>query len=224
MSFISKVIGKITGADSAAKGAEQAAQTQAQSAQMGIDQQQRMFEAFQASLAPYTQAGLPALAGQQDILGLNGTGAQTSAINGIANGPQYAALAQQGENAILQNASATGGLRGGNAQAALGQFRPQLLNQLIEQQYARLGGLTSLGQSSAAGVGNAGMQTGSNIAGLLQQQGAATAGGQLARAGVGQQGFGTALQLGTTAAAIYGLGGFGAAPAAGSGAIGNTLF
>lgn len=224
MSFVGKLLGKVTGADAAAKGAEQAAATQAQSAQLGINQQQQMFDAFRASLDPYMQAGLPALSGQQDILGLNGTGAQTSAIDGIANGPQYAALAQQGENAILQNASATGGLRGGNAQASLGQFRPQLLNQLIEQQYARLGGLTSLGQSSAAGVGNAGMQTGSNIAGLLQQQGAATAGGQLARGGVAQQGFNTAAQI---AAMAFGAGAFGGGPAAagaGSGTVANKLF
>lgn len=223
MSFVGKLLGKVTGADAAAKGAEQAAATQAQSAQLGINEQQRQFDAFQAALAPYMQAGAPALAGQQNLIGLNGAGAQQTAIDGIANGPQYTALAQQGENAILQNASATGGLRGGNAQAALGQFRPQLLNQLIEQQYARLGGLTSLGQSSAAGVGNAGMQTGSNIAGLLQQQGAATAGGQLARGGVAQQGFNTAAQI---AAMAFGAGGFGGGPAAaaGSGTVTNTLF
>jgi hypothetical protein len=91
-------------------------------------------------------------------------------------------LAQQGEEALLQRASATGGLRGGNIQGALAQFRPALLNQAIEQQYGRLGGMTSLGQQSAAGVGTAGMQTGTNVANLLAQQGAARAGGELGEA------------------------------------------
>ena len=82
---------------------------------------------------------------------------------------------------MLQRASATGGLRGGNIQGALAQFRPQMLNSLIEQQYGRLGGMTALGQQSAAGVGAAGQQTGVNVANLLGQQGAAQAGGQIAQ-------------------------------------------
>jgi len=71
-------------------------------------------------------------------------------------------------------------LRGGNVQAALAQFRPQLLNQLITQQYERWGGLTKLGQASAAGVGAAGVEQGGAIADLLAQQGAARAGQALA--------------------------------------------
>jgi hypothetical protein len=72
-------------------------------------------------------------------------------------------------------------LRGGNIQGALAQFRPALLSSLIENQYSRLGGMTSLGQQSAVGVGNAGMTTGTNVANLLGQQGAAQAGGQIAQ-------------------------------------------
>ena len=81
----------------------------------------------------------------------------------------------------MQNASATGGLRGGNTQAALAQFRPQLLNQLINQRYQNLAGMTALGQNAAAGTGNAGMQTASNISNLYQQTGAAQAGAALAQ-------------------------------------------
>jgi len=82
---------------------------------------------------------------------------------------------------LLQRASATGGLRGGNIQGALAQFRPQLLSSLIDQQYGRLGGMTALGQQSAAGVGTAGLQTGVNVANLLGQQGAAQAGAEIAQ-------------------------------------------
>ena len=91
-------------------------------------------------------------------------------------------LVRSGENAMLQNASATGGLRGGNTQDALMRFRPEVLSQLINQQYGRLQGLAGLGQSSAAFQGNAGMQTGQNVAGLLEQRGAASAGGTLGQA------------------------------------------
>ena len=130
---------------------------------------------YMSSKSQGKAAGTGALTGQQDMLGLNGAPAQQTAINGIQNSPQFASMMQQGENGILQNASATGGLRGGNTQGALAQFRPQLLNQLIEQRFGQLGGLTSMGQNAAAGVGNAGMQTGAHIANLYHQQGAAHA-------------------------------------------------
>ena len=162
--------------------ASEASAAQGASAQAGIDEQRRQFDTVQKLLKDYTEAGPEALAAQQTLLGLKGPEAERAAIERISGGETYKALAAQGENALLQQASATGGLRGGNIQAALGQFRPQLLSSLIEQQYGRLGGMTSMGQASAAGVGSAGMQTGTNIANLLGQQGAAEAGGILGEA------------------------------------------
>ncbi|MBJ8495539.1 hypothetical protein GHV14_16495 [Acinetobacter nosocomialis] len=161
--------------------ANQAAQVQTESSQAAIDEQKRQFDAIQELMKPYVNAGTGALAGQQDLLGLNGAAKQQAAIDSINNSQAMQTYMQQGENAILQNASATGGLRGGNTQSALSQFRPQLLNQLINQQYQNLGGLTSIGQNAAAGVGNAGMQSASNIGNLLQQVGAAQAGNALAQ-------------------------------------------
>lgn len=161
--------------------AEDAAAVQAGSAEAGIAEARAAREQMRQLLMPYYQAGIPAMQAQQAFLGLGGPGAEQAAIQGVQNSPTMQAMMQQGENAILQNASATGGLRGGNVQGALAQFRPQLLAQEIENRYARLGGFTSLGQNAAAGVGNAGMQTGQNIGNLLQQQGAALAGGQVAQ-------------------------------------------
>jgi len=175
------VVGGYMASSSASDAASSAAQAQGQASDKSIAESQRQFDAIQKLLAPYTAAGPQALTGQQDLLGLNGSGAQGSAIVGIANGPQMQAMTQQGENSILQNASATGGLRGGNTQGALAQFRPQLLNQLIQQQYGNLGGLTSIGQNAAAGVGNAGQNSSNQIINALQQQGAAQAGSALAQ-------------------------------------------
>lgn len=163
------------------KAANQASQAQTESSQAAIDEQRRQFDAIQELMKPYVNAGTGALSSQQDLLGLNGADKQQAAINSINNSPAMQTYLQQGENAILQNASATGGLRGGNTQSALSQFRPQLLNQLINQQYQNLGGLTSIGQNAAAGVGNAGMQSASNIGNLMQQIGAAQAGNAMAQ-------------------------------------------
>jgi hypothetical protein len=165
-----------------ADAASEAAGIQAGAAGEGIAEQRRQFDALQALLKPYTEAGLPALQQQQALLGLQGPEAERAAIERIQGSETFQALTQQGEEALLQRASATGGLRGGNIQAALAQFRPALLSQAIEQQYGRLGGMTQLGQRSAAGVGAAGMESGTNVANLLAQQGAARAGGELGEA------------------------------------------
>lgn len=133
---------------------------------------------------------------QQAMLGLSGPDAERAAIGRIEQSQGFQSAVQQGENAMLQNASATGGLRGGNMQAALAQFRPRLLASAIEDQYSKLSGLTSIGQNAAVGVGNAGMQTGNNVTNLLQQQGAALAGNALARGQVNSNQAGMLGQLG----------------------------
>jgi hypothetical protein len=181
------VVGGVLSGKAQKKAADTAAGAQTEATELGIEEQRRQFDAVQKLLAPYVNAGSGALTAQQNLLGLNGAYEQQQAITGLQTSPQFAALASQGENAILSNAAATGGLRGGNVQGALAQFRPQLLAQLIDQQYGRLGGLTSLGQNAAAGTGNAGMQTGQGISNLLQQQGAAQAGAALASGKVNAQ-------------------------------------
>jgi hypothetical protein len=183
-------------------------------AQQGIANQQigearRQFDMVRQVLAPFITAGnqalgplqqyqatgLEAMQGQRDLIGLNGSQSQSTAINALSNSPEMAAYLQQGENAILQNAAATGGLRGGNAQAAMGQFRPSLLAGLISQQYDRLGGLAGVGvntssmlyqtgQSAAAGQANAGMQVAGQVGSALAgfSQGVGNAYGGLANA------------------------------------------
>jgi hypothetical protein len=205
MSFVGKAIGKvvggITGSNDAAKAAERAGQTQAAAAQAGIKEQRRQFDELVKLLSPFVQAGTgsPGVTGsvqaQQELLGLRGADPQRAAIRGLEQGPIMQALLRQGEEAILQRASATGGLRGGNVQAALGQFRPQLLSDLIQQQFQNLGGLTQVGQASAAGQATAGLQTGTNVSNLLQQQGAARAGGQIAAGSAQRQAFGDLLSI-----------------------------
>jgi hypothetical protein len=173
--------GSLLSAGVQSSAARRGAAAQTESAQAGIEEQRRQFEAVRELLAPFVTGGTTAFGQQMALTGAAGADAQRAALQAIEQGPEFAALAQQGESAILQSAAATGGLRGGNVQGALAQFRPQILSGLIEQQYSRLGGLASAGQNAAAGVGTAGMQTGQNISSLMQQQGAARAGSALAQ-------------------------------------------
>lgn len=158
------------------KAMQSAANTQSESQQAAMEAQERQMQEFRELLAPYVQSGYTSQMMQQDLLGMNGPRAQKLAIADIEQSPIFASLAKQGEDAILANASATGGLRGGNTQGALAQFRPAVLNDLIRQRFADLSGMTQMGQSSAAGVGAAGINTGQNVAANLSNMGQINAG------------------------------------------------
>lgn len=177
----SQVVGSMISADAQSGAADAAAGAQTAASQAGIAEQRRQFDAIQKLLQPYVDAGNKGLTGQLDLSGANGATAQQAAIDALKQSPAFTAAQDLGQRSILANASATGGLRGGNVQAALAQFSPALLAQTINDQYSRLGGLTSIGQNAAAGVGNAGMQTGNSVATLLGQIGSAQAGGALAQ-------------------------------------------
>jgi hypothetical protein len=192
----SAIAGGLISSNAQKKAAQGAANAEVQAANMQIGESRRQFDEIRALLNPYVESGTDALSQQQALLGLSGTDAQRSALGAIEQSPQMAALLAQGENAMLQNASATGGLRGGNIQAALAQFRPQLLSSLIESQYSKLGGLASMGQNAAAGVGNAGMQSTSQINQALGSIGSAQAGAALARGQANAQLGGTISNLG----------------------------
>lgn len=176
-------VGALGSAAIGASSASKAGKAQVAAADAGAAEQRAAREEMRALLAPYVASGGPALEAQMGALGLRGPEAQAAYVAEQEQSPIFQSLARQQEEAILQNASATGGLRGGNVQGALAQFRPALLNQFLTQQYDRLGGMTSLGQQSAAGVGTAGMQSAGAIADLLGQAGAARAGAAL---GVGK--------------------------------------
>lgn len=137
------------------------------------------FEQQQAILNPILQDK------QYEQMGME---QQRQAIQQIEQGPLFQELARQGESALLANASATGRRGAEDTQSALARYRPQLLNQLIDQTYARLGGLTNvgqtaaqnllnIGQSSAAGVGAGALQSGNAIANLQASSAAAQAAG-----------------------------------------------
>jgi len=195
--------------------------------QQKINESRRQYDEIRKLLDPYVTAGTDALGQQKALIGMSGAGAQRSAIGALEQSPQMQALTQQGENAILQNASATGGLRGGNIQAALAQFRPQILSSMIENQYSKLGGLTSIGQNAAASVGNAGMNASNQVNQALGSIGSAQAGAALA-SGQAQAGFANTLgQVGGFVGSRL-FGGSGITPSAGFvnayNSIGNVQF
>jgi hypothetical protein len=173
----------IIGAGVSISASKRASKTQLAAADRTADEQRAAREEMRTLLNPYVSAGTPALQAQMASLGLSGPEAQQAYISQQEQSPFFQALAAQGEDAIRQNASATGGLRGGNIQGALAQF--------LDQQYGRLAGLSTLGQASAAGVATNTLNSATNIGNAYTQAGQAQAGGILGQANAFNQAIGT---------------------------------
>lgn len=192
MSFIGDIVGGILGAGASKK----AAKAQTEAFGQAIDEERRQYDTTRSDLLPWLTAGQSALSGLLDIVGLNGTDKQQAAINGIQSGPLFQSEYRQGTEAILQNAAATGGLRGGNTQHSLANFGSDLLAQEIERQYAKLGGISGAGAQTGSTLGGLGANSANAIAGLFGNIGQAKAGGILGQAAgwtQAAQGFGNLL-------------------------------
>jgi hypothetical protein len=168
----------------ASSGASKAARAQQQSDAAGIAEQRRQFDLTRSDFAPYMDAGKAALPGIEDLMGLNGNDKASAAIAALQASPAYQSLYNNGLETVLQNASATGGLRGGNAQNSLAQFGRDTLSQVISDQFGRLGGLAGIGQGATGSVAGLGQSSADNIAALLQASGNAQASSSLTNAGI----------------------------------------
>lgn len=118
---------------------------------------------------------------------MNGADAQSAGLVNIQNSPELAAIIRNGEEAVLQNASATGGLRGGNIQTGLANFRGDAFANQLQTQIARLAGLAGLGQGATDSVSSFGANKANNVSNLFGQMGQVRAGGLLTRGGINNQ-------------------------------------
>jgi hypothetical protein len=173
--------GSILGGITGGKGAKAAAKIQAQAQQAAINEQRNEFQTIQSNEQPYMAAGSKGLGAYLDLLGLGSGGAagQQSAIANLRSSPLFTSQYDTGADTILQNAAATGGLRGGNTALAESNFGSSLLAQVIQNQLSNLGGLVSVGQAGAAGTNAGAVSTGTAVSQLLSQQGNALASGTL---------------------------------------------
>ena len=168
-------------------GAEtKAAEAEAAGLTEGIGEQRRQFDLTREDFAGIVERG--GLAGEREaeLLGLRGVGAEQSAIDAFIESPGQKFLRERGERAVLRNASATGGLRGGNVLR-------ELQEQGIGFAAGRLGERQDrLRRVAAGGTGAVGTQAGiganlsSNIARLQAERGGARASG-IRRKAAGQR-------------------------------------
>lgn len=166
------------GGSNAAKDAQEA---QMYMMQQAIAEQRKAYKEGKQMLEPYSQAGLGGLQSYLAMLGQSGNEAQQAAIAGLEQTPGYQAQLGAGQRAILQNASATGGLRGGNVQQGLAEFGSGLFGQYYNQQLDRLGQLQNQGLQTQSGLANLRAGNAANISSQYNAMGEAQAQGILAQ-------------------------------------------
>jgi len=111
---------------------------------------------------PYTQAGLGAYNQQAALSGALGPEAQQKAYAAYQQSPGVAFAQQEAERAILRNASALGGLGGGNVRDELSRRAVGTYMQDFQNQFGRLGDVSAQGYNAANQAANMrGMQAGS---------------------------------------------------------------
>lgn len=142
----------------------------------GIDEQRRQFDLTRTDYAPWMDAGKLAIGQLGDFLGLNGADKTQAAIDAMKASPMYESLYRNGEEALLANASATGGMRGGNMVRGLADFGADTLSDVIDAQIGRLGAVSGSGATMTGNLGSLGQVNAANIAQGLMGIGQARAG------------------------------------------------
>ena len=182
------------GIDAAEEAATQAGQVQAEAAATGQAEVARQFDVTQANLQPFQEAGVSALEQQQALLGLSGQEAQQQAFTGLELSPGQQFLRDRQQRALVRNASAIGGLGGGNVRTALQEQAVGFAQQDIQNQFGRLGQLAGQGQTATTNIGQFGQAAASQGANLGIAGSEARASGILGKASIVPQITGQLLQ------------------------------
>jgi hypothetical protein len=179
-SFVGGLLG--AGAQKKASRNAQAAMNDALNKAIGTEQHQ--YEQTRQDFMPYLNGGVSAFGQLGNLAGANGADQWQTAIAALQQSPYYQSLYNNGQEAVLQNASATGGIRGGNTQTGLANFGRDTLAMAIQQQLQNLGGIANMGLGAAGSVGGFGANQANAVAGLQQNIGQNNSSNILTRGGI----------------------------------------
>jgi len=161
------------------KAATQAGQVQSQAALAGIPIQQQAFAGAERDIRPSIEVGQAALGSQAALAGLGSLEAQQAAFQQISESPGQRFIRERSQRNLLRNASAIGGLGGGNIRTALVEQGAGFALQDIERQRQQLGQLSGRGLVAGTTLGQLGLQTAGSVGELQQAEAAARASGIL---------------------------------------------
>lgn len=172
----------LAGAYISSESSKDASKAQQASAQQGIESQEAMFNQSLELQKPYREAGYEAVQGLQGMADANQRGEM---LNDYYNSGEYQALEGQQTEQSLRNAAATGGIRGGNTQAALANIAPQLGQNFLNNQQNQLTGLANMGMGAASQGAQGAQLFGSQQSALQQQIGQSQAQNALTQGSIG---------------------------------------
>lgn len=131
-------------ASASSSATENAANTAATEQQNALTQQEQL-------AAPYNKLGQTALPQYEALLGIGKGANSATTMAALKNTPGYQFTQQQGEQGILNAASAQGGVSG-NTLTALNQYNSGLADQTYQNAVGNAQGAVGLGQAAAAGT------------------------------------------------------------------------
>lgn len=180
------------GAGASIYSAGKAADAQRDAANSSINAQMQMYNRMRSDLSPYIEAGTQTLGDLQSQLPYLTSQVKPLDAAGLENLPGYQFTRDQGLRAAQNALTSTGLGRSGAAVKAADRFNTGLAQQTYNTQanyvtnldlanrqntYNRLMGIVGVGQNAAAGVGNAGVQTGQGVGNAFVGAGNASAAG-----------------------------------------------
>jgi hypothetical protein len=171
LSGLGGIVGNVIGAHDSAKAVGKASAAQIAAQQQAIAEQRREYDQSRTDYQPFLTAGSSASDQIMRLLGLGDRGqsgmsndqVQQGALDSVHNSPLYTSTYNSGRDAVLQNAAATGGLRGGNTDASLYNLGSDTFSQVLQSMMSNLGGVAGYGIQAAGGITNAGTNAANNI-------------------------------------------------------------
>lgn len=144
------------------------------------------------NLNKWVNPGVQANNQQAALSGAMGPEAQAQAYAAFQDSPGQQFLRERGEQAVLRNAAATGGLKGGNVMKALSDYGQGMAQQDFQNQFNRLGnvadrGLTAAGQQTSLYDRQAAAATAREGYNAQLQAAALSAGGAITAAGISNE-------------------------------------
>jgi hypothetical protein len=166
--------GAVVGGVVSSSAAGKAADAQTAAAQMSTDEQRREFDATQANLKPFRDAGLSVLPELQSGTAPGGEFNRNFTLADFTKDPGYQFRMDQGQQALERSAAAGGGLLSGGTGKALQQYGQDYasgeysntynrFNNDQTTRFNRLSALAGTGQTATNTVATLGAQTSANI-------------------------------------------------------------
>lgn len=171
------VAGAVISGTVASKSASKAAKAQGEATDVATDEQRRQFDITQENIQPTIEAGNLAREQLVSSLGLRGQEAEQEFLSGFKESAGQKFLRERGEKSLVRNASAIGGLGGGNVRRALTEQGIGIASQRLSERQNRLAAVSGSGQTASSDLGQFGQTTATNIGNLALASGEARASG-----------------------------------------------